>query len=222
MPNQWIVNESHFQIFLCYLSLLFSSWTSKSWRQVSRKFHLHFSWCPNKLTNYFEGTDILPKMHLLILRSTSSMLYFLDSKTSPSMSHIINLITDFWKPNTMFYSEFNDSSKSLLSMDSNHSDRIPPSQLPSLSNQEIYHLTYLEVLRSNKLQRDSAGQQCHQGCSVGPFFCSAFLIGLAPPSGCWMKRFQHCISEKKGVPLFFLGMRTLTRSPKAFFPLLQE
>ena len=53
----------------------------------------------------------------------------------------------------MFYSEFNDSSKSLLSMDSNHSDRIPPSVLPSLSNQEIYYLTYLEVLRSNKLQR---------------------------------------------------------------------
>lgn len=40
IPDQWVVNESHFQIFLCYLSLLFSSWTSKSWRQVSRKFHL--------------------------------------------------------------------------------------------------------------------------------------------------------------------------------------
>lgn len=156
IPDQWVVNESHFQIFLCYLSLLFSSWTSKSWRQVSRKFHLRFSWCPNKLTNYFEGRDILPKMHLLVLSSTSSMPYFLDSKTSPSMSHVINLITDFWKPNTLFYSEFNDPSKSLLSMDSNHSDRIPPSALPSLSNQEIYYLTYLEVLRSNKLRRDSA------------------------------------------------------------------
>lgn len=108
------------------------------------------------LTNYFEGRDILPKMHLLVLSSTSSMPYFLDSKTSPSMSHVINLITDFWKPNTLFYSEFNDPSKSLLSMDSNHSDRIPPSALPSLSNQEIYYLTYLEVLRSNKLRRDSA------------------------------------------------------------------
>lgn len=54
IPDQWVVNESHFQIFLCYLSLLFSSWTSKSWRQVSRKFHLRFSWCPNRLCKLFE------------------------------------------------------------------------------------------------------------------------------------------------------------------------
>ena len=105
----------------------------------------------------------------------------------------------------MFYSEFNDSSKSLLSMDSNHSDRIPPSVLPSLSNQEIYYLTYLEVLRSNKLQRWVI-QQVNNVIKVaaGPFYCSAFLIGLALPSGCWMKHFQHCISEKKGAAPFFL------------------
>ena len=35
------------------------------------------------------------KMHLLILGSTSNMLYFLDSKTPPSLRCIINLIKDF-------------------------------------------------------------------------------------------------------------------------------
>lgn len=205
IPDQWVVNESHFQIFLCYLSLLFSSWTSKSWRQVSRKFHLCFSWCPNKLTNYFEGTDLLPKMHLLILSSTSSMPYFLDSKTSPSMSRIINLITDFWKPNIMFYSEFNDSSKSFLSMDSNHSDRIPPSVLPSLSNQEIYYLTYLEVLRSNKLQRWVI-QLVNNVIKVAarvPFTALPFWLDWRPLQAAGWSVSSTASRKRNGLPPFF-------------------
>lgn len=124
--------------------MLFSS-CSKSWHQVSRKLHLYFNWYQKKLTNYFEGIDILPKCIF-----SSWAAYFLDAKKPLIMSHIINLIAGFWKlkQNVMLHSELTDSSKSLLSQWQT------PSLFSqtSLSSEEIYYLMCLEVLRSNNLQ----------------------------------------------------------------------
>ena len=95
---------------------------------------------------------------------------------------------------------FNDSSKSLLSMDSNHSDglslarslslslSLPTPQLKQKGNLLSYIWGSSEAKQASALG-DLTGQECHQG----PFFCSAFLTGLAPPSGCWMESFQYCI-----------------------------
>ena len=116
----------------------------------------------------------------------------------------------------MFHSEFNDSSKSVLSIDSNHSERrylslspslslslsLPLSILTRLSNQEIYCLTYWEVLRSNKLQHWVI--QLINNVIKVHFSALPFLLDWCPFSGFWMEPFQHCIqklqcSERKGI-----------------------
>ena len=135
----------------------------------------------------------------------------------------------------MFHSEFNDSSKSVLSIDSNHSERRYLSLSPSLSlslspslhthqiKQSGNLLSY--IFRSSEVKQtlalgDSADQQCHQG----PFFCSAFMTGLVPlfrlldgaiPT---LHPEIAMLRKKKDIRGYFLGRRNLTRSPTAFGP----
>ena len=127
----------------------------------------------------------------------------------------------------MFHSEFNDSSESGLSIDSNHSEKLSlrfslylhAHQIKQSGNLLSYIFGSSEVKQTSALG-DSADQQCHQG----PFFCSAFLTGLVPLFRLLVGDIPALHPEiamprkKKDVRGFFLGRTNLTRSPAAFDP----
>lgn len=175
------------------------------------------NWCPSKT-------------HLLILSSTSPMLCFLDSKTPPSKSHIINLTTDFWKQNIMLHSEFTDPSKSLLSMDKGAvtaagSPTLPSPRLKQSGNwlsymyggSEVKHAWpragwFRQPTMSSRSQLVSVFLLCHPDSAGFPFRLLAG--GWSSPS---IASGHSNIQIVRGcLSVFFIGWRNFPRSFMAF------
>lgn len=139
MSTKWISLAHISSLFY----LLFSSCTSKSWCQVSRKFHC-ISMVSKQTYKLFWRNWYPSNTHLLLLSSTSSMLCFLDSKTPPLMSHIINLI-DFCKNQNRMLCYIQNVTVLLNPFDPWIAIRVAGpalSLLPSWSSEEIY-LSYM-------------------------------------------------------------------------------
>ena len=92
-------------------------------------------------------------------------------------------------------------------------------QFKQSGNLLSYIFGSFEVKQASTLG-DSAGQQCHQGCS--PFTALPFWLDWRSLQAAVWSVSSTASQKRKGLPLFSLGMRTLTRNPKGFFSSLQE
>lgn len=173
-------------IFFLQFYLLFSSWISKSCHCL-KEIQFLFQLISKQQTYKLFWRSQYASKNVPSLWAVLLMLYFLDSKTPPNKSYIIHLITDFCKSNkTSLHSECNDSSKSLLPVDSNQWQAPSPSPFPALQLKQLGNLSYMfgnwgqthfgagwfsNLTMSSRFQLASIGLLCHPDCTGFPSSC---------------------------------------------------